>query len=78
MLDGAFNDIQPSAFSRIPDVPGAGIGFDVRTEEELEEALAAAREHTDSFTILDVHLALGDHFQAPQRLTKALAKRMRA
>lgn len=59
-LDGPFNELQPWDFSRVPDVIGAGRGFAVQTEEELDRALHAAVEHTDSFAILDVHLARGD------------------
>ncbi len=77
MLDGRFNDIQPWNFSRIPDVLGAGQGFDVRTEDELETALVVAREDTERFSILDVHLDPDDRSEALDRLTSALAKRVR-
>ena len=77
MLDGRFNDIQPWNFSRIPEILGAGRGFDVRTEDELETALLEARRHVESFCILDVHLAPDDRSQALERLTSALAKRVK-
>jgi TPP-dependent 2-oxoacid decarboxylase len=77
MLDGRFNDIHPWKFSRIPEILGAGKGFDVHTEEELETALLEAREHLDSFCILDIHLDPGDRSQALERLTSALRKRVK-
>ncbi|MFN2164436.1 MAG: alpha-keto acid decarboxylase family protein [Candidatus Promineifilaceae bacterium] len=77
MLDGRFNDIHPWKFSRIPEILGAGKGFDVHTEEELETALLEAREHLDSFCILDIHLDPGDRSQALERLTSALKKRVK-
>lgn len=77
MIDGRFNDIQSWNYSRIPEILGAGQGFDVRTEDELEAALAAARENTEGFSILDVHLDRDDRSEALERLTSALAKRVR-
>ncbi len=77
MLDGRFNDIHPWNYSRIPEVLGAGNGYDIRTEDQLEEALQEAQEHTDSFCILDVHLDPEDRSVALKRLTAALRKRIK-
>lgn len=44
MQDGSYNDVYPWQYSRIPDVLGAGRGFIVRTEEELDKALIAAEK----------------------------------
>jgi len=77
MLDGPFNDIPFWNYSRIPEVLNAGKGFDVRTEDQLEEALQEARKHTDSFCILDVHLDPGDKSRALQRLSRGLGKRVK-
>ncbi|MGA2491239.1 MAG: thiamine pyrophosphate-binding protein [Anaerolineales bacterium] len=46
MLDGGFNDVSSWQYARIPELFGAGKGFEVHTEEDLEKALAAARAHT--------------------------------
>jgi TPP-dependent 2-oxoacid decarboxylase len=78
MLDGSFNDIPLWRYSRIPEVLNAGLGFDVQTEDQLEEALKAARAHTESFTILDVHLDPTDTSLALKRLSYALGKRVKA
>jgi len=78
MLDGSFNDIHLWRYSRIPEVLNAGKGFDVRTEDQLEQALQEARENTESFSILDVHIDPQDRSMALQRLTDALGKRVKS
>jgi len=77
MLEGPFNDLQKWNFSRIPEVIGAGRGFNVETEEEFEKALEASRKHTGSFCILDVHLNKHDSSPGLRRLTETLGKRVR-
>ncbi len=75
IVDGPFNDILPWHYSKLPEVLGCGIGFDVETEEQLHEALIAARDHLDTFSILDVRLDPHDISPALQRLTGGLAKK---
>jgi indolepyruvate decarboxylase len=77
MLDGRFNDIHLWDYSQIPEVLGAGKGYHIKTEDQLEEALHEAQEHTDSFCILDVHLGSEDRSLALERLTTTLSKRIR-
>jgi len=60
LLEGKFNDIPDWAYHKLPEVIGAGIGFEVRTEGELERALTEALENTGSFSLLNVHLAAND------------------
>jgi indolepyruvate decarboxylase len=74
--DGPFNDLLPWAYHRIPEVLGAGLGFEVKTEEQLDLALRAAEQHTESFCLLDVQLDPFDRSPALQRLTERLAKRL--
>src|SRR6185436_17588106 len=57
MQDGPYNDVWPWHYSRIPEVLGAGRGFLVRTEAELDQALDEATKHTSTFCLLDVQLA---------------------
>jgi indolepyruvate decarboxylase len=76
MLDGAFNDLHPWAFWRIPDVLGVGLGIKVATERELADALVRARANTDAFTLIQVMLPKDDHSPALQRLTASLAERV--
>jgi indolepyruvate decarboxylase len=77
MLDGAFNDVLLWQYSRLPELLGAGRGFDVWTEDDLEAALLESQAH-ESFCILDVHLEPQDTSVALQRLTQALGKLARA
>jgi indolepyruvate decarboxylase len=76
MLDGKFNDVWLWQYSRIPEVLGAGRGFDVHTEDELEVALQESRSHLESFCILDVHLDPQDISPILKRLTHALGQRV--
>ena len=77
MMDGPYNDVHPWRHVRITEVLGTGKGFDVRTEDELDAALRCAREHTSSFSLLDVHLDKHDMSPALKRLTDSLRKRVR-
>ena len=77
MLDGPFNDVLRWDYSRIPEVIGAGRGFDVETEDQLDAALTAARAQPDNVCLLNVHLDPHDRSPALQRLTASLGKRVR-
>jgi indolepyruvate decarboxylase len=76
MLDGAFNDIHPWAYWRLPEVLGAGLGIKVATEKELAEALARARANRGAFTLIQAVLPPDDHSPALRRLTASLAERV--
>jgi indolepyruvate decarboxylase len=77
MLDGPFNDVLPWHYTRMTDLLGAGKGFIVDTEDQLDAALEAARAYTDSFALLDVHLGKHDISPALKRLTATLGKQVR-
>lgn len=77
MIDAAFNDVQPWAYAELPKLLGAGHGFRISTEAELESALQAARRLADDLCILEVILEPDDISPALQRLTSTLAKRVR-
>jgi indolepyruvate decarboxylase len=77
MQDGKFNDVLNWRYSKLPELLGVGVGFEVTTEVELEQALTASRKHTDSFCILDVHLDPSDTSEVLKRLTSALAKKVK-
>ena len=74
LLDGEFNDILDWKFHKIPEVLGGGVGFEVRIEEELDRALIAALAHTESFSILNVHLDPWDKSPALERLAERMSK----
>ena len=78
MQDGPYNDVLPWNYSRLPDFLGAGRGFLVRTEEELDRALTAAERHTESFSIIEAQLDPSDYSPALRRLTERMARRMRS
>jgi TPP-dependent 2-oxoacid decarboxylase len=76
MQDGPYNDVWPWQYSRLPDVLGAGRGFVVETEEQLDRALLEAERCINGFCILDVHLAQMDRSPALDRLAARLARRL--
>lgn len=74
--DGKFNDILNWNYHRMSDLLGAGWGFEVHTEGELDQSLKAALAHEDAFSLLNVHLDPYDTSAALKRLGKSLAKRV--
>ena len=76
MCDGPYNDVVPWQFSKLPDVLGAGRGFVVETESQLDEALAEAGKWTQSFCMIEVRLDPSDRSPALKRLAERLALRV--
>src|SRR5437660_12102161 len=76
MQDGPYNDVWPWHYSRLPDLLGAGRGFVVETEEELDRSLLEAERWTRGFCLLDVRLPPLDRSPALDRLAARLAKRL--
>jgi indolepyruvate decarboxylase len=76
MQDGPYNDVWPWQYHRLPEILGAGRGFLVRTEQELDQALREAKDWTKSFCLLDVRLAPLDRSPALDRLASRLAKQI--
>ncbi len=76
MQDGPYNDVWAWKYHRVPDILGAGLGFDVNTEQELDEALNVAQAHRECYCLLDVHLQPLDRSPALQRLAERLAKHL--
>jgi indolepyruvate decarboxylase len=76
MQDGPYNDVWPWHYSRLTEILGAGRGFVVDTEEQLDRALIEAERSTETFCLLDVHLAPLDRSPALDRLASRLAKRL--
>src|SRR5205814_3488101 len=66
--DGPYNDVWPWHYSRLPEVLGAGRGWVVETEEQLDRALNETRRWPESFCLLDVALAPLDRSPALDRL----------
>jgi indolepyruvate decarboxylase len=59
---------------RIPEILGTGMGFDINTEDQLEEVLQNIHKYSESFCILDVHIDPKDSSPALQRITSASGK----
>jgi indolepyruvate decarboxylase len=78
LLEGSFNDILNWAYHRLPEVLGSGLGFDVATEGQLDEALEQALARPDTFSILNVHLDPLDRSPALDRLAQRLGSVIRA
>ncbi len=76
MLDGLFNDVNSWEYSSIPDVLKAGRGFNIKTEDNLDEALQLSGKYTEDICILDVQIDPDDSSLPLQRMTKAFAKRI--
>lgn len=74
LLDGPFNDILNWQYHKLPELLGAGLGIEVKTEDELDAALERALANTSSFTLLNVHLDPFDRSPALERLGQKLSK----
>jgi indolepyruvate decarboxylase len=74
--DFDFNNIQPWAYHKLPQVYGGGTGYEVRTEGEFDEALTRAWADTKGLSLIQVHLDPADHSTALARLTEKLSKRV--
>jgi indolepyruvate decarboxylase len=67
ICDRTYNDIQPWAYHRLPEVFGGGEAFDVTTEGQLEEALAHAGV-SDQLVFIEIHT---DRLDCSESLKKA-------
>ena len=72
--DGPYNDVLNWQYHRMPELLGAGMGFEVRTEGELDAALNHASENVKSYSIINVHLDPYDSSRAMERLGRRLGK----
>jgi TPP-dependent 2-oxoacid decarboxylase len=72
ILDGAFNDVQPWDYSKLPGLLGAGRSHVVETVGDLEAALGAASVRDGQFFLIDVRLAKEDVSPALIRLGERL------
>jgi len=76
MQDGPYNDVATLHYHQLPALLGAGRGVLVHNEAELESALAAAKDYTASYFLIEACLDPNDRSPALQRLTARLAKRV--
>lgn len=59
IVDNDYNNIASWKYHQLPAVFGDGVGFDVHTEDELEEVLKKV-EHLDKLVLIEVHLGRFD------------------
>lgn len=76
--DGPYNDLHDWAYHRWPEIVNKGWGCEVRTEDDLEEALVQAKAYTDGFSIINVHLDPYDRSEALERLGRSLGEKVSA
>jgi indolepyruvate decarboxylase len=67
ITDHSYNDIQPWHYHKLVDVFGGGLGIDVNTEEELEDALVKAAK-ADDLVFIEIHT---DRMDCPESLRSA-------
>jgi len=72
--DGDFNNIQSWNYHMVPELVGGGKGFLVKTEDQLEEAFAAALANDNSASIINVVLDKMDVTPALKRMTDSLSE----
>jgi TPP-dependent 2-oxoacid decarboxylase len=71
--EGPYNDIQPWAYHRLPEVFGGGWGERVTTEDEFDGALARARTSNEGPALIEIMLDRFDTSEALKRLGAELS-----
>ena len=74
--DWSFNDVQPWAYHKLPEVLGGGTGYDIRTEGEFDHALRTAWADTRGMSLLHVRLQQDDFSDALKRLARRLGAKV--
>ncbi|MEI7728763.1 MAG: thiamine pyrophosphate-binding protein [Verrucomicrobiota bacterium] len=73
ITDRPYNDIQPWHYHKLVDVFGGGLGLDVRTEGELEDALGKAAT-ADGLVFIEIHTGRMDCPESLRSAGRAMAK----
>jgi indolepyruvate decarboxylase len=73
IVDRPYNDIQPWHYHKLVDVFGGGLSLDVRTEGELEAALAQAAQ-ADRLVFIEIHTGRLDCPEALRSAGRSMAK----
>lgn len=76
LLEGPFNDILNWQYHRLPDLLGAGWGFEVHTVGQLHQSVQAGLAQTDGFSLLNVHLKPDDTSPALRRLAERMSQQV--
>ena len=73
ICDRPYNDIQPWHYHKLVDVFGGGVGLDVRTEGELEDALKKAAA-SDGLVFIEIHTGRLDCPDSLRSAGRSMAK----
>ena len=73
ICDRPYNDIQPWHYHKLVDVFGGGVGLEVRTEGELEDALGKAVT-TDGLVFIEIHTGRLDCPESLRSAGRSMAK----
>ncbi len=73
IVDHTYNDIQPWHYHKLPEVFGGGLGLDVRTEGELEDALVKAAK-ADCLVFIEIHTGRMDCPESLRSAGRSMAK----
>ncbi|MGA3288265.1 MAG: thiamine pyrophosphate-binding protein [Bacteroidota bacterium] len=71
--DHSYNDIQPWQYHKLANVFGGGLGLDVHTEGELEDALGKAAV-TDGLVFIEIHAGRLDCSESLRTAGRSMAK----
>ncbi len=75
LKEGNYNNILDWNYHLFPQIVGDGIGLEVHTESDLEEALSKALNNTECFTIINIHLDKYDKSDTLYKVTSILGKK---
>ncbi|MHB9011146.1 MAG: alpha-keto acid decarboxylase family protein [Ignavibacteriaceae bacterium] len=73
ITDQPYNDIQPWNYHKLTEIFGGGLGLDVHTEGELEDALGKAAV-TDSLVFIEIHTGRLDCPESLRSAGRSMAK----
>jgi len=73
IVDHPYNDLQPWRYHQLVEVFGGGLGLDVHTEGQLEEALDKASK-ADSLVFIEIHTGRMDCPESLRSAGKSMAK----
>jgi indolepyruvate decarboxylase len=73
IVDRPYNDIQPWRYHKLVEVFGGGLGLDVHTEGELEDALGQASQ-ADGLVFIEIHTARMDCPESLRSAGRSMAK----
>jgi TPP-dependent 2-oxoacid decarboxylase len=73
ITDRSYNDIQPWHYHKLLDVFGGGLGIDVRTEGELEDALGKTAT-SDGLVFIEIHTGRLDCPESLRSAGRSMAK----